>query len=88
MSFLALPYKEGHSGLMPPRLCGPSGGGSEFYSVQGAGCGSGSSWTILGLVGFKLKFQALSISWFQPVLGQCSCGQQCSSRGLLPVKTT
>ena len=39
MTFLALPYKEGHSGLMPPRLCGPSGGGSEFYSVQGAGCG-------------------------------------------------
>ena len=39
MTFLALPYKEGHSGLMPPRVCGPSGGGSEFYSVQGAGCG-------------------------------------------------
>lgn len=47
-----------------------------------------SSWTILGLVGFKLKFHALSASWFQPVSGQCSCGQQCSSRGLLPVKTT
>lgn len=28
-----------------------------------------SSWTILGLVGFKLKLHALSISWFQPVLG-------------------
>ena len=26
-----------------------------------------SSWSILGLVGIKVKVQVLSISWFQPV---------------------
>ena len=49
-----------------------------------------SSWTVLGLVGIKVKFQASSTFWFQPVQGLCSCGQQFSSRrgwgGLLPVK--
>ena len=48
-----------------------------------------SMWAVLGLVGFKVKFQA-SAFWFQPVQGLCSCGQQFSSRGrgLLPFKKT
>ena len=28
-----------------------------------------SLWTVLGLVGIKVKFQASSIFWFQSVLG-------------------
>ena len=44
-----------------------------------------SMWAVLGLVGFKVKFQA-SAFWFQPVQGLCSCGQQFSSGGgLLPI---
>ena len=48
-----------------------------------------SSWTILGLVGIKVKFQASSIFWFQPVQHLWSHGQQfLSGRNLFPVKTT
>ena len=48
-----------------------------------------SSWTIQGLVGIKVKFQASSTSWFHPVWGLCSCGKKFSSGGgLLPVKAT
>ena len=36
-------------------------------------------WTVLGLVGIKVKFQASSGFWFQLVEGLCSCGQQFSS---------
>ena len=46
-----------------------------------------SSCTFLGLVGIKVKFQASSASWFQPVQGLCSSSRQFSSGGcLLPVK--
>ena len=31
-SFIALPGKGGHSGLMPSKLCTPGGGSEEFYS--------------------------------------------------------
>ena len=52
-SFIALPGKGGHSGLMPPRLCHPPWRGSEeFYRFKEQGMIS--SWTILGLVGIKV----------------------------------
>ena len=56
------------------------------------------SWPVLGLAGIKVKFQASTAFWFQPVQGLCPCGQRFSSGqwvffssgvrgGLLPVKT-
>ena len=40
----------------------PRGGSEEFYSVQGAGDDHGPSlWTVLGLVGIKVKFQHLQL---------------------------
>ena len=41
--------------------------------------GSISSWTALGLIGVKVKFQVSSTFCFQLVKGLCSCGQQFSS---------
>ena len=47
-----------------------------------------SSWTVLGLIGIKVKFQASSTFWFQLAWALCSCGQQFPSRGgLLHTKT-
>ena len=47
-----------------------------------------SLWTIFGLVGIKVKFQASSAFWFQPVWDLCSSSQQFSYGGfLLPVET-
>ena len=56
MAFIALPGKGGRSGLMPSRVEGAMGSFIVF-----------SSWTILGLVDIKVKFQASSTLWFQPV---------------------
>ena len=37
------------------------------------------SWPVLGLAGIKVKFQASTAFWFQPVQGLCPCGQRFSS---------
>ena len=56
-SCIASSDKGGHSGLMPPRLCDPHLRGSEeFYRFKEQGMIS--SWTVLGLAGIKVKFQA------------------------------
>ena len=36
-------------------------------------------WTVLGLIGITVRFQASSAFWFQPVWGLCACDQQFSS---------
>lgn len=47
-----------------------------------------SLWIVFRLVGIKVKFQASSAFWFQPVWDLCSCSQQFSYGGfLLPVET-
>ena len=56
-SFIASSGKGENSGLMPPRLCDPPWRGSEeFYRFKEQGMIS--SWTVLGLAGIKMKFQA------------------------------
>ena len=46
------------------------------------------SYTILGLAGIKVKFQVMSVFWFQLLSCLCSCGQQFSPGwSLLLVKT-
>lgn len=61
---------------------------SGFYSVmEGAPRCMISRWTVLRLLGIKVQFQASSTFCVQPVSGLCSCGQQFSSGGLLPIET-
>ena len=52
----------------------------EFCSVEGAGCDQlvDSSW----IDWHQDEVQASSTSWFQPVWGLCSCGQQFSPGGV------
>ena len=64
VAFIALRGKRGHSGLMPSRLCEPPYSEGELVLKEQ---GMISSWTILGLVGIKVKFQASSTLWFQSV---------------------
>ena len=73
-SFIAFPVKQGHSGLIPSKLCDPYGGNSEeSYSVQGAEHGH--------LMGFLLSGwwwgdgELASSTCFQPVWGLCAYGQ-------------
>ena len=48
-SFIALSGKQGHSGLIPSKLCDPYGGDSEeSYSVQGAERGQLTDFLLLG----------------------------------------
>ena len=62
-----MPGKGGHSGLMPSKLCDAlwreGVRGFMVFEEQGAI----SLWTVLGLVGTKVKFQASSAFWFQLV---------------------
>ena len=61
--------------------------GSKAYVRGWAARHTSSSYTVLRLVGIKVKFQTSPVFWFQLVWGLHACSQQFSS-GLLPVKTT
>ena len=61
---------------MHSRLCDPPGSGLvSSFTVFKEQCVT-NSWTILGLVGIKVKFQASSIFRFQSVQSLCFHGQQ------------
>ena len=66
-SFIALPGKVGHIGLMPSRLCARPGGGSEeSYSVQRAGRDRLVDVLLIGRWGGNGE-SASTIFWFQMV---------------------
>ena len=69
-SFIALPGKGGHSGLVPIRLCLTRDGVSEESLTVFREQGVVSSWTFFRLVGGEVNWESASSTfWFQLLWG-------------------